>query len=106
MPARDLDSYRVRLGDVALVQWGARKIWAQAFDIGPAGKMLELSVQACYALGIPDCARSGGVEDGVTITILPGSNRWFGRSPRPEDIDEINRVGIAAARAVGLRIGN
>ena len=103
LPGRDLDPYRVQLGDVALVQWGPFKVWAQAFDIGPAGRMLELSVHACHALGIPDCARSGGVEDGVNITILPGSHRWFGRSPRPESLDEINRVGIAAARAVGLR---
>lgn len=105
LPGRDLDPYRVQLGDLALVQWGPYKIWAQAFDIGPAGRMLELSVQACHALGIPDCARSGGVPSGVDITILPGSRRWFGRPPRPESLDEINRVGIAAARAVGLQTG-
>lgn len=104
LPGHDLDPYRVHLGDVALVQWGPYRIWAQAFDVGPAGRMLELSVAACSALGIPDCARSGGVPGGVDITILPGSRKHFGRQPQPESIDEINRAGRAASAAVGLRI--
>jgi hypothetical protein len=67
--------------------------------------MLELSVAACQALGIPDCARSGGVKGGVSITILPGSRKMSGPVTKPQLIEEINRAGIAAARAVGLRIG-
>ena len=105
LPGHDLDPYRVQLGDYALVQFGPYRIWAQAFDRGPAGKMLELSVAACQALGIPDCARSGGIKGGVSITILPGSRKMSGPVTKPQPIDEINRAGIAAARAVGLRIG-
>jgi hypothetical protein len=105
LPGHDLDPYRVQLGDYALVQFGPYRIWAQAFDRGPAGKMLELSVAACNALGIPDCARSGGVKGGVSITILPGSRKMSGPVTKPQLIEEINRAGIAAARAVGLRIG-
>lgn len=105
LPGRGLSPWRVQLGDVALVQFGERRVWAQAFDVGPAGHMLELSIAACLALGIPDCARSGGTEKGVSITILPGSRKWFGPVVKPQPVDEINRAGIAAARAVGLRIG-
>jgi len=105
LPGRGLGPWRVQLGDVALVQFGERRVWAQAFDVGPAGHMLELSIAACLALGIPDCARSGGTEKGVSITILPGSRKWFGPVVKPQPVDEINRAGIAAARAVGLRIG-
>ncbi len=106
LPGHDLDPYRVELGDLALVQWGTSRIWAQAFDRGPAGKMLELSMAACAALGIPDCARSGGVSAGVNITILPGSRKWFGPAGvKPQPQEEINRAGLAAARGVGLRIG-
>jgi len=105
LPGRDLDPYRVHLGDLALVEYNGRRIWAQAFDVGPPGRMVELSIAACFALGIPDCARSGGTEEGVDITILPGSRKWFGGPPRPESLDEINRAGRAAARGVGLRIG-
>lgn len=105
LPRHDLDPWRVQLGDVALVQFGDRRVWAQAFDVGPAGHMLELSIAACLALGIPDCARSGGTEKGVNITILPGSRKWFGPVVKPQPVDEINSAGIAAARSVGLRIG-
>lgn len=108
LPAHDLRRYGVDLGDLALIEHGPYKTWAQAFDAGNPGRMVELSIAACAALGIPDCARRGGVSGGVNITILPGSRIWLRNSegrPVPGTAQEIDRAGRAAAAAVGLRTG-
>lgn len=109
LPSRDLHRFGVRLGDFALLTHGPYQVWAQAFDSGNSGHMVELSVKACEMLGIPDCARSGGVLDGVDITIIPGSRGnlldALGR-PFPGRADDIDKAGAAAGATVGLRIGN
>lgn len=105
LPGRDLRRYGVDLGDLALIEHGPFRVWAQAFDAGNTGKMLELSIAACEALGIPDCARSGGVPSGVDITILPGSRIWLRNaagSDMPGTAQEIERAGRTAGAAVGL----
>ncbi len=107
LPAQDLERYGVQLGDLALVSFGPYKIWAQAFDSGHPAGLLELSVHACSALGIPDCGRAGGVKSGVDIVILPGSGTWLVdhlSRRRPGTTEEINEAGLAAARAVGMEL--
>ena len=77
IPGGMLRDRGVGLGDLASITYNGITIWAQAYDVGPPkSKLLELSVAACQQLGIDDCARNGGVTDGVTITILAGSRHF------------------------------
>ena len=67
--------------------------------MGPADSVkLEISVEACTQLGIPNCARTGGVVDGLSITILPGSRRLTaeGGKVRPWTVDNVARISEMA----------
>jgi len=77
LPGTMLRDRGVGLGDLAAITYKGVTIWAQGYDVGPqkSGK-LEISVAACRQLGIDDCARNGGVPDGVSITILAGSRHF------------------------------
>ena len=77
IPGTMLRDRGVGLGDLASITYKGITIWAQAYDVGPRrSEKLEISVEACRQLGIDDCARNGGVPDGVTITILAGSRHF------------------------------
>lgn len=77
IPGTMLRDRGVGLGDLASITYKGITIWAQAYDVGPQrSEKLEISVEACRQLGIDDCARNGGVPDGVTITILAGSRNF------------------------------
>ena len=77
IPGTMLRDRGVGLGDLASITYKGITIWAQAYDVGPQrSEKLEISVEACRQLGIDDCARNGGVPDGVTITILAGSRHF------------------------------
>lgn len=89
----------VGLGDLAELNYEGRTVWAQAYDVGPADSAkLEISVEACTQLGIPNCARKGGAPDGLSITILPGSRRLTaeGGKVRPWTVDNVARISEMA----------
>ena len=94
----------VGLGDLAELSYEGRTVWAQAYDVGPADSVkLEISVEACTQLGIPNCARKGGAVDGLSITILPGSRRLFaeGGKVRPWTVDNVARISEMAEAYLG-----
>ena len=94
----------VGLGDLAELSYEGRTVWAQAYDVGPADSVkLEISVEACTQLGIPNCARKGGVPDGLSITILPGSRRLTaeGGKVRPWTVDNVARISEMAEAYLG-----
>jgi len=94
----------VGLGDLAELSYEGRTVWAQAYDVGPAdSEKLEISVEACTQLGIPNCARKGGAPDGLSITILPGSRRLTaeGGKVRPWTVDNVARISEMAEAYVG-----
>ena len=94
----------VALGDLAAITYNGVTVWAMAYDVGPASsKLLEMSVKTCQQLKIPDCARSGGVSDGVSITILPGSRRLTaeGGKVRPWNTENVAAITEAAEAYLG-----
>ncbi len=94
----------VGLGDLAELSYEGRTVWAQAYDVGPADSVkLEISVEACTQLGIPNCARKGGAPDGLSITILPGSRRLTadGGKVRPWTVDNVGRISEMAEAYAG-----
>ena len=94
----------VGLGDLAELNYEGRTVWAQAYDVGPADSAkLEISVEACTQLGIPNCARRGGAPDGLSITILPGSRRLTaeGGKVRPWTVDNVARISEMAEAYTG-----
>ena len=89
----------VGLGDLAMLEYEGRRVVAQAYDVGPErSEKLEISVEACTQLGIPNCARKGGAVDGLSITILPGSRRLTaeGGKVRPWTVDNVARISEMA----------
>ncbi len=76
-----LDFHGAQMGDLALVEYNGRKVWAVCGDRGPAGQFGEASPAVAEALGINPDGRSGGVSRGVTYTVFPGSH---GARPRDE----------------------
>ena len=62
----------VVLGCLSRVSYGANSIEAVVADVGPSGRIGEISVAAARELGIPDSAISGGVGSGVSYTLYPG----------------------------------
>jgi len=94
----------VALGDLAEITYNGVTVWAMAYDVGPASsKLLEMSVKTCQQLNIPACARSGGVPDGVSITILPGSRRLTaeGGKVRPWNTQNVAAITEAAEAYLG-----
>lgn len=94
----------VALGDLAVLEYEGRKVVAQAYDVGPADSVkLEISVEACTQLGIPNCARKGGTSDGLSITILPGSRQWTAEDGkvRPWTVDNVARISEMADAQMG-----
>lgn len=94
----------VGLGDLAVLEYEGRKVVAQAYDVGPADSAkLEISVEACTQLGIPNCARRGGASDGLSITILPGSRHLTAEDGkvRPWTADNVARISEMADAQMG-----
>jgi len=94
----------VALGDLAEITYNGVSVWAMAYDVGPASsKLLEISVKTCQQLSMPACARSGGVPDGVSITILPGSRRLTaeGGKVRPWNTQNVAAITEAAEAYLG-----
>ena len=94
----------VGLGDLAMLEYEGRRVVAQAYDVGPErSEKLEISVEACAQLGIPNCARKGGAADGLSITILPGSRRLTaeGGKVRPWTVDNVARISEMADAYAG-----
>ena len=104
IPGTMLRERGVGLGDLASITYKGITIWAQAYDVGPQrSEKLEISVEACTQLGIPNCARKGGAPDGLSITILPGSRRLTaeGGKVRPWTVDNVGRISEMAEAYAG-----
>lgn len=99
LPHHDLAKWGVRLGDIAWVIYNGVGIWAQAYDSGNSGHLVELSIAACLALGIDGCARNGGVSSDVDIHIYPGSGVQLHYLPgTAAEISEAGERVLAALR--------
>ena len=104
IPRGALAGLGVALGDLAVLEYEGRKVVAQAYDVGPADSAkLEISVEACTQLGIPNCARRGGTSDGLSITILPGSRHLTAEDGkvRPWTVDNVARISEMADAQIG-----
>ena len=68
-----LQGYGAALGDLAVAVY--KGAWSPAIvaDIAPRGHRGEGSIALADALGIPSDPRRGGVSDGVTYLLWPGS---------------------------------
>jgi hypothetical protein len=92
----------IHLGDYAAVTYGGRTILAVVGDIGPKGVVGEASPAVARPLGIPSDVNSGGVGNGVTYVILPGSGR--GRGAVPDSAAKIDAEARAAFAQKGIAI--
>lgn len=102
LPGHDLDGY-ARIGDLALLTYQGRSVWAQCFDSGNSGSdRCEISVRAADALGIPNGGRDGGVASGLRVLVLLGSRSTYGALRPLSSHTEIQVAGARAARAAGF----
>lgn len=92
------------VGDLALVEYGGRRVYAVVGDRGPAMAIGEGSVALAQALGIDSHGGKGGVRDGVRYTVFPRSGTT---SPAGEAelLDFIATRGRAVAARVPSSIG-
>ncbi|MBI3553759.1 MAG: hypothetical protein HY077_14780 [Elusimicrobia bacterium] len=93
-----LSYHGAELGDLALVEYRGRKVWAVCGDRGP--RFGEASAAAAQALGINPDGRSGGVGSGVTYTVFPGSS-----GARPRDEAELAAFIDRSAPSLYARLG-
>ena len=101
----------VRVGDVAAVVYGNKKIYAVIADVGPKCKIGEGSIQlhelaghnVCKARNEPgDCTklRDVGIEKDVLYFLFPGTAEKLGKDLSPENINSrINDIGAHAWKA-------
>lgn len=87
----------VSMGDLAMVTYKGRRIFAIAADRGPAGHLGEGSLFLAKELGIPGSPLRGGVDFGVTYHLFAGSG-----DGRPLPLDQIYARGAELARVAGL----
>lgn len=80
------------VGDLAVVEFGGRRLVAVVGDLGPVAKFGEGSWRLATDFGIPNSGRTGGVADGVTYTFLDGT-----AAPAAEEAALLAR--LAALRA-------
>src|SRR6185312_895306 len=90
----------IHLGDYAAVTYGGRTTMGVVGDIGPKGIVGEASPAVARPLGIPSGAAGGGVGNGVTYVILPGS----GSRAIPETAAAIDAAARAAFEKKGIPI--
>jgi hypothetical protein len=93
----------VKKGDLALVRYQNRTVYAVVGDVGPDYKAGEASMRTARALGINDNPgggrHGGGVgahDQSVEYIILPGSGRQFQVAQRTRTFDEIQILGRQA----------
>ena len=78
----------VHLGDIATVLFERKVSYAIYGDIGPKGQVGEGSIALARCLGIDSDPVNGGVSEGVTLIVFPGSG-----DNRPLSASEIRRRG-------------
>jgi hypothetical protein len=104
LPVEVAGKFGIRLGDFAVVSTRRNERFAYAYaiyaDVGPAGKLGEGSIALAKSLGLPSNPRRGGVDDGVSFLVFPGSGRGPGKL---RTLKEINR---SAARLYKTWGGN
>jgi hypothetical protein len=91
-------------GDLALLRYAGREVYAVLGDFGPNAKTGELSVFAAQQLGIPASPVSGGVaKKAVEYIVLPGSGRGIhgGEPLTHADIQARGKAAFTAAARQG-----
>jgi hypothetical protein len=75
LPPEFAATFGIHLGDLAVVvnHANGRSAYAIFADLGPKGRIGEGSIALAKVLGVPANPRHGGVEDGITYLIFPGS---------------------------------
>ena len=75
LPPDFVSTFGIHLGDLAVVVNQANDRYAYAIfaDLGPRGRIGEGSIALARALGMGANPRHGGVENGITYLIFPGS---------------------------------
>ena len=71
-------------GDLAMVEYGGRRVYAVVGDRGPQATLGEASVAVARTLGIDADGGKGGVESGVRYTVFPGTG-----AAHPRDESEL-----------------
>jgi hypothetical protein len=85
-----------RLGDLAMVERGGKRVFALVADTGPRDKLGEGSIALADALGVPSSPRKGGAASGVRYVVFARSGN---RRPRPAE--ELEREGQRLLDAAG-----
>jgi hypothetical protein len=94
----------VRLGDIALVQYGGKQTFAIYGDNGPRGMIGEGSIALAESLGINPDPNRGGTSGGVTYIVFPGSK--LKTTPRSAGEIEAAAQPFLKALAPELRKGD
>jgi len=92
----------VKLGDYVAVSYKdpatstVKTTSAIVGDVGPAGVIGECSMACAKSLGIPNSPTKGGVSNGVTYSVYPGT----ASHPLPTNAHQIRSTGLALAGLV------
>lgn len=86
------------VGSLVKMERNGRSVWGLVADVGPRGKVGELSVAAAAALGIPSSPKSGGVSSGVRYTVYFDT---ADRSRASASAAELASAGAAHLRSLG-----
>jgi hypothetical protein len=89
LPKHFYQHHGIRIGDIGVVIYGIRKVYACFGDVGPANKLGEASIALHRELGHEtivgrDTASGGrlinaGISSGVITIVFPGSGNGLGR---------------------------
>ena len=104
LPTSALRAGVARPGDLALLRYRGREVYAVLGDFGPNTKAGEISVWAAKQLGVPASPVSGGVaEKAVEYLVLPGSGRGIHGGPplTHAQIQVKGKAAFAAAARAG-----
>lgn len=98
------EPFNIRMGDVAMVQYKNRTVFAIVADIGNDTHIGEGSLALVEKLGASGTPRKGGISGGVSFHVFCGTSRMFRFAPyyRHEVGEEIENVGQATAKQFGV----
>jgi len=89
----ELKNLGVRLGDLCVVGHGALCWPAIAADIGPRKKYGEGSIALAQHLSIPSSPKNGGVDNGCTYVVFPGTSKGWPRDFQNDAMDCLQNWG-------------
>lgn len=99
------EPFGVRMGDLVMVQYKGRTVFALVADIGNDLHIGEGSIALVERFGVSGTPRKGGISSGVSFHIFCGTGRTFRFAPyyRHEVGEEIENVGQTVAKQFGVK---